>query len=426
MKISVIEYSPGIRLAEMFTSSEIADIQAGIEQANKRIAHQLQSKRDNTLKISDGYLRALGVAGVIQLTNKVELEVIPKFLHSQRKNDWKAPLYLLATLSKHGSILTTERITASSSYLNSLYEIAGRILSQEYQKCKRKPIRQYRKEKFRDYAIDGEIELSKVFERHPDGIEQSRIRFDRMNPYNATIQEAMRVVQPFTTDLQVKNVLSRAISEFGNQGYPSSNKLVVPARNKEWEQIYDLSYDIIHGLGTSYDAGRFVAPGFVVDTWQLWEWLITTGVKIGNQNRVVLAQNNTKWGFKETNTTRYTINVFPDIEVREKNSTYTPLYLVDAKYKLLANPATGEVSRSDLYEAFAFCKATSTHEIVLVYPDDKSTELPGTVRKCSTYYVHDIMVHVAQASFGSIREKGGILDFSENLSRGIDSLLQSS
>lgn len=426
MKITVVEYSAGIRLADIFTPVEITKIRNGVEQANKRISRQLQSGRNDTLKISEGHLRALGIAGVIQLTSTVELEVIPKFLQSQRESDWKAPLYLLSTLSKHGSILTTEKITASSSYLNSLYEIAGRILSKEYQKCKRKPIRQYRKEKFRDYAIDGEIELSNVFERHSDGIEQSRIRFDRMNPYNATIREAMRAVQPFTTDVQVKNVLSHAISELGNQGKPSVNKLAVPVRNKEWEQIYDLSYDIIHGLGTAYDAGKFIAPGFIVDTWQLWEWLITTGVRIGNRNRTVLPQSNTRWGFKETNTARYSINVFPDIEIREKDSPYTPLYLVDAKYKLLENTMTGEISRSDLYEACAFCNATATHEIVLVYPDDQSTMLPGTVRRCSTYYIHDTMVHVAQVAFGSIHEKGGIYSFSENLSRGIDNLLRSS
>lgn len=332
----------------------------------------------------------------------------------------------MSTLSKHGSILTAERITASTSYLNSLYEIAGRILAQEYLKCRRKPLRQYRKERFWDYAIDGEMELSVLFERHPDGIEQSRIRFDRLNAYNATIREAMKVVQPFTTDSQVKNILSTAVSELGHQGLPSKQRLSIPARNKEWQPAYDLSFDIVKGLGSSYDTGRFVAPGFVVDTWQLWEWLVTTGMRIGNTKHTILPQNSVRWGYKEAYSGKYSVNVFPDIEVVTKDSQLTPMYLLDAKYKLVKNATTGEVERDDLYEAFAFCSATDTNEIVLVYPADDPANIPGNVKKCSTYYVKDVMIHVVQVAFGSIKEKGGIYAFSANLCSGIEAVLKSS
>lgn len=296
------------------------EICGGVHKANRRISANLKIKRD-TLQIYDGRLRAIGIAGVIQLTRNVELEIIPKFLGNNVGADWKATLYLLSTLSKHGSILTAERITASTSYLNSLYEIAGRVLAQEYLKCRRKPLRQYKKERFWDYAIDGEMELSVLFEQHPDGIEQSRIRFDRLNAYNATIREAMKVVQPFTTASQVKNILSTAVS---------------------------------------------------------------------------------------------------------KDSQLTPLYLLDAKYKLVKNATTGEVERDDLYEAFAFCSATDTNEIVLVYPADDPANIPGHVKKCSTYYVKDVMIHVVQVAFGSIKEKGGIYAFSANLCSGIEAVLKSS
>ena len=198
MKITVVEYSAGVSLDTIFHNpADFDEICGGVHKANRRISANLKIKRD-TLQIYDGRLRAIGIAGVIQLTRNVELEIIPKFLGNNVGADWKATLYLLSTLSKHGSILTAERITASTSYLNSLYEIAGRVLAQEYLKCRRKPLRQYKKERFWDYAIDGEMELSVLFEQHPDGIEQSRIRFDRLNAYNATIREAMKVVQPFT------------------------------------------------------------------------------------------------------------------------------------------------------------------------------------------------------------------------------------
>lgn len=227
------------------------------------------------------------------------------------------------------------------------------------------------------------------------------------------------------SDPQVKNILSTAISEFGRQGLPSKQKLSVPPRNKEWQQAYDLSFDIVQGLGSSYDTGRFVAPGFVVDTWKLWEWLITTGVRLGNITRKVFPQNSISFGYKETTANRYIVNVFPDIEVMTEENQMLPLYLVDAKYKLLKNSSTGEIERDDLYEAFAFCSATDTKEIVLVYPMDTPTEIPGEVKKCSTYYIKDVMVHVIQASFGSMREKGGIYTFTRNITSGIESVLLS-
>lgn len=426
MKITVVEYSAGVSLDTIFHNpADFDEICGGVHKANRRISANLKIKRD-TLQIYDGRLRAIGIAGVIQLTRNVELEIMPKFLGNNVGADWKATLYLLSTLSKYGSILTAERITASTSYLNSLYEIAGRILAQEYLKCRKKPLRQYRKERFWDYAIDGEMELSVLFEQHPDGIEQSRIRFDRLNAYNATIREAMKIVQPFTTDSQVKNILSTAVSELGHQGLPSKQRLSIPARNKEWQPAYDLSFDIVKGLGSSYDAGRFVAPGFVVDTWQLWEWLVTTGMRIGNTKHTILPQNSVRWGYKEVYSGKYSVNVFPDIEVVTKDSQLTPLYLLDAKYKLFKNATTGEVERDDLYEAFAFCSATDTNEIVLVYPADDPANIPGHVKKCSTYYVKDVMIHVVQVAFGSITEKGGIYAFSANLSSGIEGILKSS
>ena len=45
------------------------------------------------------------------------------------------------------------------------------------------------------------------------------------------------------------------------------------------------------------------------------------------------------------------------------------------------------------------------------------------ITECSTYYIKDVMVHVIQASFGSMREKGGIYTFARNITSGIESVL---
>ena len=59
--------------------ADFDEICGGVHKANRRISANLKIKRD-TLQIYDGRLRAIGIAGVIQLTRNVELEIIPKFL----------------------------------------------------------------------------------------------------------------------------------------------------------------------------------------------------------------------------------------------------------------------------------------------------------------------------------------------------------
>ena len=32
--------------------------------------------------------------------------------------------------------------------------------------------------------------------------------------------------------------------------------------------------NVMQGLGVSFDMGEKYAPGFIVNTWQLWEWFV--------------------------------------------------------------------------------------------------------------------------------------------------------
>lgn len=422
MRLTVVEYEAGVTLSEVIPNlAERETVLRGIQKANRRIAASLHLNRE-ALSVTDGKLRALGVAGVVQLTPSVELEVIPKFLHGETEADWKETLYLLSVIAKHGNILLSERIAASASRRGSLYEIAGRILAQEYLKCRHQPLRQYRKERFWDDAIEGDIELSEVFVRHPEGVEQTQIRFDRTNAYNATIREAMKIVRVHITDPQVKNILAMAIAEFGPQGISARKKLPIPARNREWQPAYELSFDIVRGMGSSYNSGKFVVPGFVVDTWRLWEWLLTTGVRIAATENTVRAQACVCWGQKTTAAGSSAVHVFPDIEVAAKADSAVPLYLVDAKYKQLKKTQT-EIDRADLYEAFAFCSAVGTNEIVLAYPAEVQNDLPGWVQEYAVYHIKDVRIHVAQVSFGAIREKGHLYAFAGNLVSGLERLV---
>lgn len=422
MKTLLVEYDSGVSLEHLMTYGvKMTELIKSIDAANSRISANLNIKR-NVLSIADGNIKAQGVAGVIRLSSDIELEIMPKFLSENSGTEWRTTLYLLSALSRNGKVLIDERIKSSSSYADFLYDMAGRMLAEEYEKNKRKPIREYHKAYFFDYSIEGEIDFESYLEKNLNGIGQSVVKFDKKNIYNATICAAMKQVLPYVSDLKTRNILKNAINSFGIQNYRFGIKSRIPARNNEWERIYSLSYDIMQGLGSTFAEGNFYAPGFIANTWQMWEWLITVAITIGEKGKRVIPQNSVQWGEKIYLGKRTSVNVYPDVTVFDK--TNCPEYLIDAKYKLLENDKTGEISRADLYEAYAFCDGLGAGHIFLAYPMDAEGKIPsGSVIEKSVYKIGEIVVHVILVVFGPINEKGGIYNFSDKLVSGVHAIL---
>lgn len=421
MRISLVEYGAGVALESAFpTTLSVAELKPLIEKANSIIKHALRINRESLI-ISDGKLRALGIAGTIRLSKYLELEIIPKMLNDSGDGDWKESLFLLAALSKYGNVITTEHIHSSTAYKDSLYDIAGRILAREYSNNRRKPIRQYRKEHFADFSIDGDIDFERVFEKNPDGISQSRVTLDKINPYNATIQFAMRIVLPYVKDSATREIITRAIQELGKQKREKINKLRIPARSKEWKGIYNLSFDIISGMGSSLESGEIMSPSFIVDTWRIWEWLITISMKIGlGNNYKTIPQASTAWGVKKSNGKSYKVDVFPDVAVFDKTVSDNPIFLIDAKYKTIPDKGNVEIDRADLYEAFAFCHATNVKQLFLAYPAvaDETNE-SGSIACMATYEITDIRIKVIKIALGSISKQGDITSFCHKMASDI-------
>ena len=409
MKLTLIEYGNGIEIADR--------IRPLIDRANKVIRQSLGLKR-NALIIFDGKLRAHGIAGKIRLDKNLELEIVPKLL-DDGDNDWKESLFLLAALSKYGNIVTSEHIHSSTAYKDSLFDIAGRILAREYSAHRRKPIRQYRRERFTDFSIEGEIIFDCLFERNPDGVPQERVSFDRINPFNGTIQSAMRIVLPFVKETSIRETLSRSIQELGPQFPLSQKRLSVPARNREWTDVYNLSFDIVNGMGSSLETGEIMSPSFIVDTWRIWEWLITIALRIGLKNKFqVVPQGAIPWGLKKADGKSTKINVFPDVAMYSLSDTTTPAFLVDAKYKVL--PIGTDIDRADLYEAFAFCHATGAKRLFLAYPEITNRIIgSGEMIHIMDYEIGDVTITAVKVAFGSITKQGDLTEFCRRMSEAL-------
>lgn len=409
MKLSIVEYGKGIEISEACRQL--------IDRANSVIRHALHINR-NALVISDGKLRALGIAGKMRLSRDTELEIIPKMLDPQVESDWRASLFLLAALSKYGSVIASEHIRSGTSYKDSLYDIAGRIMAREYAALRRKPIRQYRREGFYDYSVDGEIDFERIFERNPDGVPQERVSFDRANPYNAAISSALKIVLPYVVDASIRLNLIRAVQELGRQPAGSLHRLKVPARNREWTELYNLSLDVVAGMGGSLENGEIMSPGFMVDTWRIWEWLVTVAFRVGLGSRLrVVPQAAIPWGRKRTGERSSQINVYPDVAIYAINDYAEPVFLVDAKYKSISEKESPEIDRSDLYEAFAFCHAAGAKRLFLAYPTFACGQIEsGHAEIVSSYEMEDVTVSAVKVALGSITKQGELTAFCRRLS----------
>ncbi len=407
MKLTLIENDNGIDISE--------SVRPLVDRANKVIAQALRTKR-NALILSNGKLKAIGIAGSIRLTKDIELEIVPKMLTVQDAHNWKESLFLLAALSKYGNIITSEHIHSNTDYKDSLYDIAGRVLAREYFLHRRKPIRQYRREEFFDFAIDGEVRFDLLFEKNPDGIPQMRVSFDKINPFNTTIQSAMRIVLPYVKDISIREQLNRAIQELGRQSYFARGHYKVPSRNKEWAVVYNLAQDIVIGMGSSLENGEILSPSFIVDTWRIWEWLITIAFRVGLGNMLqVVPQATIPWGQMKSARKKIGINVFPDVAIYTFTDMSTPVFLVDAKYKTLTG-ASG-IDREDLYEAFAFCHASGAKKLFLVYPKISAGNAePGSISSVADFEIDDITISAIQVAFGLVTKQGDITKFCRKLS----------
>lgn len=411
MKLTIIEYGRG--------SDVPGNVVPLVDRANKVIQRALQSKRDY-LVVTDGKLRARGIAGAIRLSKDIELDIVPKILEGQGEQNWREPLFLLAALSRFGDILAGEHIHSNTAYQDSLYDIAGRVLAREYLAHRRKPIRQYRRERFADFSVDGEIDFDRAFERDPDGIPQERVSFDKANPFNSTIQSAMRIVLPYVRSAPVRQMLNRAVEEYGTQFDMGRRRLKVPARNKEWAGAYTLASDIVSGMGSSLEDGEIMSPSFIVDTWRIWEWLVTTALKAGLGSPFqVIPQAAIPWGVKWMHEKSSVVNVFPDVVVHDGDPT-RPLFLVDAKYKLLPNGKFIDVDRADLYEAFAFCRAAGAKRLFLAYPAAMDSEMDcGSIIHLTNYEMDDVTISVIKIAFGDVSKRGELTAFFRRFSSEI-------
>src|SRR5690606_34433721 len=98
------------------------------------------------------------------------------------------------------------------------------------------------------------------------------------------------------------------------------------ARYAKLQPLYDLSYEIIssYGYGYGYGEGALHAPGFVIKTWQTWQYLCFLALQAGLRGLDVRETPRIMYGRRSSSE----FSVHPDVLITTNNGNR----VVDAKY----------------------------------------------------------------------------------------------
>lgn len=374
--------------------SQVADL-------NDRIKALLGYTRSPIEVDGAGTWRVDGVAGLLRLNDRVEIEVVPKFFDPADDN-WRADFFLLAVLVRTGHLLVADEVAAGIEDRGDLATLVARALLRMHSENQRRPIRGYKRLSRADFSFDGDVDWDSLLLPEPDGFRQQRLELTRRNSHNAVLKAAVDALIPEVGEGDTRAQLLRLTRSLGSQSAPPKTASRLAPRHRSWSQAYTLSQLVIEGMGLDLDGGAFTGPGFIVSTWAAWESLCEEVIRRATPGFRTVAQHPYPLGWRTATTEVVTK---PDIAILDANG---PRLLLDAKYKARQGRKP-KISSTDLYEGLAFLRAAKVQRIILLYPaldSDGSLEL-GEWEYFDEVTVEDLHVQAAQVQVRGLSQRGG-------------------
>lgn len=401
MIFTIQEYGSGIPVTEILSYFlDLVSLELAISKANRLISSKV-NERESFIYIRNGYLKCKKIVGIFKLSKNVYLEVYPKFVTTD-DDTWRENFFLLSILSRYGSILEKAEIPYGKDNTD-LFDICAQIFVNSYLRVYRKAVHSYNNLNIKDFDLIGDFEAEDLVLYDEDGFPQRITVFDNRNELNAVLSKAAQLLIKRVNIKSLRNKLNWICKTLGKQNEPRMTSPKLNGRYKDWQDIYNLSYSIILGSNYGYGNKQALATGFVVQTWRVWEWIISYSIKFTFPRIPVYIQRSVFWGERIFNDKIKDEFVRPDVIIRA-TPDYSG-YLLDAKYKYLSISENFGVKRDDLYEAYAFCGATSTSNIALIYPKESaSNNEPPICNFLYSYKISTIRIIILQLSLGSLSD----------------------
>ena len=426
MRVTLSEYGKPYDLAVIANAvhEPVSRVALQFEKASLRLQHVAKTASP-PLILNETGVRAIDIAGVLRVSDSIELEIAPKFLDSSAES-WREDFFLAALISRYGHILPREALRSSRTTRAELSSLIAGALVSMYEKVQRLPLRTYSRRFVDEFSGDGELEPEDAVLPTENGYLQEIVEFTSRNSYNGVIHCAANSL-PHVSDAGVAARLRRMQVRLGKQLPINARGLKrprVPSRFRVWQPLYQLSRQIVRNSGVSLLPGAFAAPGFVVNTWRMWEDLLTVGLRIGVKDAAVAPQMLSRLGSRraESSGKDQDLLVVPDFTFADK-ATGTVLLLADAKYKTRVDSEL-RMSEADVYEALAFATATGCNEVILLYPrgaiTDKTHEQPGEVAIAERVKIGKVQIIAATVVVSGLSSRGGLARFARNVGYAIN------
>lgn len=424
-RISLIEYdTPKMiidDIEEHFNLSQLNLIEL-LRKSGEKVQNTLGFSQ-NPIIVQNNHIRATGFAGILKVGKQIELEVAPKFLGLDDDNStWREDFFYLASLSSSGNLLNSDHISSKAAGNSDLQSLIIKTFIEIYWSNHRRSLRTYKKIEFKDFSIEGEFEPESLISPSEDGFSQTNLTFDRSNQYNAIIFTAAKQLLSNSNNPALNNQLTKIIQIlspqkviFKGQGY----KKKLPSRLSRWQELYDLSIDIVMGYGLTFRIGNANSVGYIFNTWKVWEDFIIYSLVRGFGRENVIQHPKYVLGNREKMDKRYKVmnlNVIPDAIVTSEKFDF----IVDAKYKGSNDSGIMRISEQDLYESLAFSKATGINKIILIYPmrSDIESEL-GQVNMFEKINVDNVIIMGIEIESRGISKRNSMLKFSNEIFKNI-------
>lgn len=433
-RFQLVEYGEPVDLVGQLVAAAAVDRDKAkrlVSNAGERAARSLRMVASPLQHEGTG-IRAVDFAGMIRLGPGLELEVTPKFLgRDELHSRWREDFYFLANLSRHGRLLASERLRASGHASKDLASLIARSVTGMYWDNRRRPLRSYRRAKIDDVFIEGDVDPVDIRLPGPDGFHQEVVRYDRQNQFNATIRQAAIELLSEVGEPDAAAGLLRVIQDLPSQPLAAAirRKRSVPGRSCTWQPLVDLSNDVLDGFGLSYKQGNASAPGYLLNTWQAWEHLLTIAVRLVYGASLVASQKEyllgTRTGHPSGMVT--SVRVYPDLMVAV--SADGPQFIIDAKYKTNAQKGPVRISEGDTYEAIAFAKASLCERVVLAYPAASffPAEDPpplGSAKLFEKLQVGTTQIYGVYIEARGISKRSGVQEFGVRLKSSLERILK--
>lgn len=391
-----------------------------VDLAGQRLKQRLLLK-DPPLTMSGGKITANNIAGIIPLAPRVEIDVAPKFLGTAHKG-WREDFFAVAALTGQGGLLN-ENVSAGYGRAPDLSSLLGRAFVGLFVERQRRPLRQYRRERWREWTVDGELVAEGNLLPDPDGFAQTATIRDRRNTHNALIAGAADLLITEVGDPLVRSDLVRVRANLGLQSRPNLRTTPLPGRHRHWEPLIELSRNLLEGAGLDLRTGSLQIPGFVVKAWQAWQTLLERALR---RHHAAAYRAHQKHQLGTRNGSELLVN--PDGEVLHTNGTVD--YLVDAKYKASVAHGKTSVASADTYEALAFAKAAQTDLAILAYPHAvRSAEKPdscGSVTVFQRIEAQGVKIVGIEVEVRGIGQPRAFADFSLRLGEAVAAVASAS